>query len=106
MIVTTSRHAILRHVPWVCLTAMIVALRRGQYRTILTDDDRELFAFERWTGDQKITVVVNNADRAGTVSLAGMGSWKQLFVAGSAKRTGAGSYRLGARSLAVFEVPR
>ncbi len=83
-----------------------VALRRGQYRTILTDDDRELLAFERWTGDQKITVVVNNADRAGPVSLAGMGSWKQLFVAGSAERTGAGTYRLGARSLAVFEVPR
>lgn len=39
------------------------ALQRGGYRTLLTDDTRDLFAFERTLDDQRVIVVFNNSDQ-------------------------------------------
>lgn len=35
------------------------SLRCGKYRTILIDDEQSLFAFERWTENEKIRVIFN-----------------------------------------------
>ena len=39
------------------------AVRRGAYRTILADPDKKLFAFERRTDGETITVIFNSGDR-------------------------------------------
>jgi cyclomaltodextrinase / maltogenic alpha-amylase / neopullulanase len=43
------------------------ALRRGDYRVLLTDDERGLFAFSRTLGDDAFTVVLNRSDESHTV---------------------------------------
>lgn len=40
------------------------ALARGAYRTLLADDTRDLFVFERTLGDERVLVILNNAGRA------------------------------------------
>lgn len=40
-----------------------VALRRGAYKTVLTDDENAVFAFERTHEGQRIVVVVNNSKK-------------------------------------------
>ncbi|MDX1419856.1 MAG: glycoside hydrolase family 13 protein [Rubricoccaceae bacterium] len=43
------------------------ALRRGDFRVLLTDDDRDLFAFARTHGDDAFVVVMNRSDAAHSV---------------------------------------
>jgi glycosidase len=38
------------------------SLRRGKYKTVYIDDMKYIFAFERWTKDEKILVVFNISD--------------------------------------------
>jgi glycosidase len=45
------------------------ALRRGTYRTILVDDERRLFGFERGFGGETITVLFNAGETAAEASL-------------------------------------
>ncbi len=42
------------------------ALLRGDYRTVLADDTRDLFAFERTLGDERVLVIFNNAENPTT----------------------------------------
>lgn len=42
------------------------ALLRGDYRTLLADDTRDLFVFERTLGDERVLVIFNNADQPTT----------------------------------------
>ncbi|WOX07242.1 glycoside hydrolase family 13 protein [Microbulbifer pacificus] len=45
------------------------ALRVGEYRTILADDDRDVFAFERHYQGQQLWIVLNNHDTAQRIEL-------------------------------------
>ncbi|MDH4071067.1 MAG: glycoside hydrolase family 13 protein, partial [Ignavibacteria bacterium] len=62
------------------------ALSLGDFRTILTDDERDLYAFVRAYGDQQVLVVINNDDIAThSFSLpagdpAAAMTWTPLFV--------------------------
>lgn len=42
------------------------ALQRGDYRTVIADDARDLFAFERSLEGQRVLVIFNNSDRPTT----------------------------------------
>jgi glycosidase len=52
-----------------------VALRRGGFTSLLTDDANNTFAFKRSTWESEAVVVINNSDRAQTVQLELPGSW-------------------------------
>ena len=52
------------------------ALRRGDYRTLLADDDRRLFAFARQTDDDAAVVALNAGDLMEVVELdVPAGTW-------------------------------
>jgi glycosidase len=46
------------------------ALLRGNYRTVLADDTRDLFAFERMLGSERLLIAINNADQAAVYTAA------------------------------------
>lgn len=45
------------------------ALRTGLYRTLLTDDERDVLAFARVRADQTVVVILNNSDKPQTVEV-------------------------------------
>ena len=45
-----------------------LALRRGKYRTVLADDKKRIFVFERLTSDEIIRIVLNLSDKYWNVS--------------------------------------
>ncbi len=45
------------------------ALNLGDYRTLIADDERDVFAFERTHGDDRVIVVINNSEGPVTVDL-------------------------------------
>jgi glycosidase len=49
------------------------ALADGEYRLVLADDDRNIFIFERWNAQEKLTVVINNASKAQDLNLLELG---------------------------------
>lgn len=55
-------HAFYRDV--IALRAAHPAFQRGTFRTLLTDDERTLFAFDRTLGDEALVVVLNRSDEA------------------------------------------
>jgi cyclomaltodextrinase len=56
------------------------ALLRGEYRTILTDDERGLLVFERTVAGERILVALNNSDRPQDFTLEGdEESWVDLL---------------------------
>jgi glycosidase len=44
------------------LRAEHAALRTGEYRTLLADDENDVFAFLRWNDEEKLIVVLNASD--------------------------------------------
>ena len=40
------------------------ALRRGNYRTLLTDDERELFVFERRMDSERMYIAINKNEKS------------------------------------------
>lgn len=50
------------------------ALRVGEYKTILADDEDGLFGFRRGNGDDSVVVLLNNSDKSQAVSLEGGGA--------------------------------
>jgi glycosidase len=46
-----------------------VALRRGNFRTLLTDDQKQLYVFERALGNETISVILNNSWSQQTASV-------------------------------------
>lgn len=62
------------------------ALRRGEFRTLVADDARNLWVFERRLGDQRVIVALNGSDAATGVEsapaeLAGW-RWKSAYGGG------------------------
>ena len=59
------------------------ALRRGSFRTLLADDEQDVWVFLRELGREKVLVALNASDRQATVEvpeLASMpGDWKLVF---------------------------
>lgn len=59
------------------------ALKRGSFRTLLADDDQDVWVFLREFGNEKVLVALNASDRQATVTvpeLASMpGEWKLVF---------------------------
>ncbi|MCK4715698.1 MAG: glycoside hydrolase family 13 protein [Candidatus Marinimicrobia bacterium] len=45
------------------------SIRRGKYRTVLIDDDRSLFAFERWTDSEKIRAIFNMSENTQEIQI-------------------------------------
>jgi len=45
------------------------SLRRGKYRTVLIDDDRSLFVFERWTDNEKIRAIFNMSENTQEIQI-------------------------------------
>ncbi|MFH1252519.1 MAG: glycoside hydrolase family 13 protein [bacterium] len=59
------------------------SLRRGKYGTVLIDDDRSLFAFERWNDAESIRVIFNLSDQSQAIDpdefLPNKDTWTILF---------------------------
>ena len=56
------------------------ALQVGDYRTLLTDDRRGLFAFQRRLGDEILVVVLNNSPARRNLRVpAGPGTWEPIL---------------------------
>jgi glycosidase len=56
------------------------ALQVGDYRTLLADDRRGLFAFQRRLGDEVVVVVLNNSPARRNVRVpVGPGTWEPLL---------------------------
>jgi glycosidase len=60
------------------------ALRKGDYRTLLTDDERGLYVFARRHGDEQVIVAMNNGRQPQTVQLPPGGDYRDLFHRGRA----------------------
>ncbi len=58
------------------------ALRVGEYRTLLADDDRRLFAFARETAGDKAIAVFNADELTHTVALPAEGVWEDALNGG------------------------
>ncbi|MEO8139157.1 MAG: alpha-glucosidase C-terminal domain-containing protein, partial [Gemmatimonadota bacterium] len=56
----------------------------GSVRWLVTDDTRNLLAYERALGDQRAIVVFNNADRRQTLAVAAEGRYRAAYPAGDA----------------------
>lgn len=76
-----------------------VALRRGMYRTILADDEKSIFAFERQLGKDRFIAVFNLGEipwtpQAQIFGARGVAGWQAVFDSGagdlSAVQPGAG----------------
>lgn len=60
-------HDLLAHYQkMIALRHRLPALQRGGYRTLVADDARDLFAFERTLDGQRVLVIFNNSDRPTT----------------------------------------
>lgn len=64
------------------LRANFAALRTGTFRTILVDDAKDLWVFERRLGDERVLVALNASDSACTFALppAELEGWKWRAV--------------------------
>jgi len=64
------------------------ALRRGDYRTLLADDDRRLFAFARQTTDDAAVCLFNADELIHTVELpVGDGEWREVLTPQRSSKT-------------------
>ncbi|HEX9005867.1 MAG TPA: glycoside hydrolase family 13 protein, partial [Bacteroidota bacterium] len=88
----------------IALRASHPALRRGDFRTILTDDARDLYGFTRSGDGESVMVLLNNADTTRAVDFSllpapARGSWQKIFGAATiAGGQGGVRYVLPARS--------
>jgi glycosidase len=53
-----------------------VALRRGDFTSVLIDDTKNVYVFKRTSGENEVIVVLNNDDGAQTVDVTIAGSWR------------------------------
>jgi cyclomaltodextrinase len=51
------------------------ALRTGSFETMLVDDARQLYGFQRTLGEEKVLVVLNNSQETQEANLAVPGTW-------------------------------
>jgi len=57
-----------------------VALRRGDFRTLLGDDGKQLYAFARVSGEDSIIVVLNNSWSVQTATVAATRRYRDLLT--------------------------
>jgi len=78
-------------------------LRRGGFRTLLTDDARNVWVYERRLGDQRVIVAVNGSREAQELGLpeSELAGWKWEVVFGEGEG-GGGPNQLGALSGTVL----
>ncbi|MDP2885972.1 MAG: glycoside hydrolase family 13 protein [Ignavibacteria bacterium] len=59
-----------------------IALRRGDFTSVLIDDTKSIYAFKRTSGDNELIVVLNNSDGAQTVdvTIAGSGRYRDALT--------------------------
>lgn len=66
------------------------ALRVGAFRTLLVDDEADVWAFQRRTADERLVVVLNAADQPRTVRIPlpadAPNTWKYVFGGSSGAR--------------------
>jgi cyclomaltodextrinase / maltogenic alpha-amylase / neopullulanase len=65
-----SRHMFFHYKKLIAIRNDYPALQLGDFKTLLTDDDNEIYAFERNSDNQSIIVVLNNSGAARSVSLS------------------------------------
>jgi cyclomaltodextrinase len=60
------------------------ALQRGSFSTLLTDDARQLFAFQREHEGEQVIVIINRSSEVQTVTLdlIGNGRWQDMLNGG------------------------
>lgn len=82
------------------------ALQTGAFKTLLADDGKGVYAFERTSPGNTVVVALNNGDSARRFTLpVGGGTWKDVLSAGTTVRAdAAGSLPLdlGARAAAIL----
>jgi glycosidase len=65
------------------LRTNLAALRTGGFRTLLVDDAKDLWVFERWLGDQRVLVAINASDSAQDFALPAAEidgwQWRSVF---------------------------
>ncbi len=71
------------------------ALRLGDFRTLVTDDERDIYAFEREYKGEQVRVVLNNSDQEQQVNLPNPDSllWQDIFQ-GNPVAVGGGRIRV------------
>jgi glycosidase len=80
------------------------ALRRGDFKTILADDARQVFGFERSMEGSRVIVLINTSGEHQDVSIPLGGRWRcrELLTGDSLEGSGALQYSLKPRSGAIF----
>jgi len=69
--------------------------QHGDYRTLVADDARDLFIFERWLGDDQAIVVLHRGERKAEVTIPVQGgSTFRRMIAGGEVRAGAKGLRM------------
>lgn len=53
----------------------LVALRRGAFETVVMDDGRQIYGFQRKLGDEEVIIVLNNSEHLGNAVMAAEGEW-------------------------------
>lgn len=56
------------------------ALQLGDFSTLVVDDEREIYAFERRYGEQRVVVALNRQPESQCVRLALAGRWQELLA--------------------------
>lgn len=82
----------------IALRASHAALRRGTCATILSDDARAVYVFERTLGDERLLVALNAGDQPIKVELPADGPWTSVFGEGDATTVERMSGRVWKRS--------
>ncbi len=78
------------------------ALRQGDFETILVDDEQELYGFRRWTAEQELVAVINNADQPAILDLPLVNNREIIFQVGLATVNPDGTITLEPRTFVLF----
>jgi cyclomaltodextrinase / maltogenic alpha-amylase / neopullulanase len=66
-----------------------LALQLGDYSTLLIDDERSLYAFDRRYNGERVVIALNNQAQAQQATLPLHGSWRDLLEPGAPRQAGA-----------------
>jgi glycosidase len=63
----------------IALRRELPALRRGDFETVLIDDERQLYGFRRKLGSEEVLVVLNNSTETQNTEVKGEGIWRDRW---------------------------
>ncbi|MFO0826852.1 MAG: alpha amylase N-terminal ig-like domain-containing protein [Phycisphaerales bacterium] len=82
-----ENHAMDEQLAWyravIALRNALPALRTGSFRTLVADDAKDVWAFERELGGQRVVVALNASERDATIALPKLGergAWREVFA--------------------------